>query len=460
MRLPVSRRALLRQAFRVTVIVGVVPLLEACSANAPAPGSGQPATAGNPTSAAAAATVAPAAGQTDLGLVYLNQSRGQAKALESLAEKYSAQTSVKVTIDSPGPTDYPKKLQAASQVGNMPDTFYAIGAADMAPYYKAGWALNLVPELEKGWKSSFSPAAIKLSTWSDGNPAGVPAGVYSVPWELSSYAVLYNPAHFQKAGLDPKQAPATMPEFIDSLKKIKAAGIGPFLFAAEFVPQFVQAYASNWLTDEEIEATHAGKASWKVDGWRRALQLILDLREAGALFNDALPTGDVTNPTMEKSFFNVRELACFYTGTFSVGVQRTTAPDFTDFASFPLPKAADAKLDPRAIGGPGKSGVVNAKGPRVADSLAFVKWLTDVPQAEFFMNEVPLVPSNPGALDPKKVSPQIAGFAALVDKIQIVPTSTTASVNDALIKGAQSIVLKEKTVDQVLDEVDTAQRSG
>jgi ABC-type glycerol-3-phosphate transport system substrate-binding protein len=104
--------------------------------------------------------------------------------------------------------------------------------------------------------------------------------------------------------------------------------------------------------------------------------------------------------------------------------------------------------------------VVNAKGTRVADSLAFIKWLTDVPQAQFFMNEVPLVPSNPGALDPKQISPPIAGFAALVDKIQIAPTGTTAAVNEALIKGAQSIVLKEKTVDQVLDEVDKAQKAG
>jgi ABC-type glycerol-3-phosphate transport system substrate-binding protein len=342
----------------------------------------------------------------------------------------------------------------------MPDAFYAIGPADMAPYYKAGWGLNLAPELEKGWKTSFSAPAIKLATWSDGNPAGVPPGIYSAAWELNSYAVLYNPAHFQKAGLDPKKAPATMPEFIDSLKKIRAAAIGPFLVASEFVPQLIRAHASNWLTDEEIDATLAGKASWKVDGWRRGLQLLVELRDAGALFNDVLPTGDVTNPNMEKSFFNVRELASFYTGTFSVGVQRATAPDFTDFASFPLPKATDGKLEPRAYGGPGKSGVVNAKGPHIAESLAFIKWLTDVPQAQFFMDQVPLVPSNPAALDPKKVSPQIAGFAALVDKIQIVPTGITASVNDTLIKGAQSIVLKEKTVDQVLDEVDQAQRNG
>jgi ABC-type glycerol-3-phosphate transport system substrate-binding protein len=251
-----------------------------------------------------------------------------------------------------------------------------------------------------------------------------------------------------------------MHELLESLKRIRAAGIGPFSLAAEWVPRFVRGYASNWLTDEEIEATHAGRASWTADGWKRGLQIIADLRDAGALLNDALPTGDVTNPNVEKSFFNVRELACSYDNTASVGVQRTTAPEFTEFGSFPFPRAADGKLAPRAIGNPGKNGVINAKGPRVPETLAFIKWLTDVPQSQFLMDRVPLVPANPAALDPKLVSPQIAGFADLVDKIQIVPTAISAVVNDTLIKGAQSIVLKEKTVDQVLDELDRVQKSG
>jgi raffinose/stachyose/melibiose transport system substrate-binding protein len=125
-----------------------------------------------------------------------------------------------------------------------------------------------------------------------------------------------------------------------------------------------------------------------------------------------------------------------------------------------LPKADDAKIEPRAVGGYGKNGVVNAKGTHVAESLAFVKWLTDVPQAQFFRNEVPLVPANPAALDPKQLSPQLVGFAALVDKMQVVPTPLTAAVNEALVRGSQSFVLKEKSIDQVLDEADQAQKAG
>ena len=47
----------------------------------------------------------------------------------------------------------------------MPDIYYAIGAADMAPYYKAGWALNLKPELDKGWNKNFAPGLLDFVEW-------------------------------------------------------------------------------------------------------------------------------------------------------------------------------------------------------------------------------------------------------------------------------------------------------
>ena len=118
--------------------------------------------AATPASCRSAATTAPAAAgapakpATGVEITYLNQSRGQFAAITAAGRALLAQTGVKVNIDSPGPTDYPKKLQAAAQRGTMPDTYYALGAADMAPYYKAGWAMNLKPEMDKGWKKNFS----------------------------------------------------------------------------------------------------------------------------------------------------------------------------------------------------------------------------------------------------------------------------------------------------------------
>lgn len=452
-----SRRRLLRGAFGLAATVGITPLLAACGGASPAsapagtkPAETKPAEAKPAATGAAAAPAAKAAGPVEI--VYLNQSRGQAKAMNELAERYTQQTGVKVTIDSPGPIDYPKKLQAASQANTMPDAYYAIGAADMAPYFKAGFALDLTPELDKGWGKNFQPTILELAKWRENNPLDVKPGIYQAPWEANSYAMLYNPALFEKAGLDPQKAPATTPELLNALVKLKSAGIGPFAAAADFIYIFAQAYASNWLTDEEIEATHAGRSPWQADPYKKTIQFFADLRDGGLVFNDSL---NATNPDLEKSFFNVRELAMFYTGSFSVPVQVTTAPDFTAYSSFMLPKASDAKLDPRPVGLGGKNGVVNAKGKNVEESLKFVRWVTEREQSEIMAETVPMVPSHPEAT---KIQPQLEVFARQTTSIQKVQTPRTGPVNEAFTKGVQALLLKEKTVDQVLEDVDQAQK--
>src|SRR6478735_2358740 len=127
-------------------------------------------------------------------LTFLNQSRGQEAALNQLAEQYSKEKGVKITIDSPGPTDYLPKLQAKAQSKSMPDIYSSFNATDMAPFYKAGWAMNLEPELKGDWGKNFSPAVIKMSTFADGNNLDVPAGIYTAHWETQTYGLLVDPA--------------------------------------------------------------------------------------------------------------------------------------------------------------------------------------------------------------------------------------------------------------------------
>src|SRR4051794_8365825 len=154
-----SRRDLLGRALGLAALPALASLVAACNSSTPAapaakteapaakpaeskPAESKPADAkpAAPAAAPAATTAAAPAAAAKAGggeLVYLNQSRGQFKAMEALAARYTEQTGTKVTIDSPGPTDYPQKLQAAVNAGNLADTYYALGAADMAPYFKA-----------------------------------------------------------------------------------------------------------------------------------------------------------------------------------------------------------------------------------------------------------------------------------------------------------------------------------
>jgi raffinose/stachyose/melibiose transport system substrate-binding protein len=408
------------------------------------------------TAAGAAASVAP----NGITLSYMNQSRGMAPALDQLAKTYLAQTGVQINYNHVGPTDFLAKLQTASQSGDMPDLYSFFDLTSSAPYIKAGWAMNFQSELDKGWNKNFSQATLAAISWQQGNSFGVPPGIYYATFDVQAYGLLANPDIFKKAGLNITTPSATMPEFIDQMKKINSSKAAPFLVASSLTPQLTQYFASNWLTDAEIDATFSGKSPWKSDGWRNALQLFVDLRDAGAIANNALPTGNSDNPTGEKEFFSVRDLATYFDASVAIGVGRSTAPDFTTYTSIPLPKAANGKVDPRSPGGPARGALVNPKGKHPDEALKYVKWLTEPAQMKVFLDVVPTLPANPAALDPSKVSPQVAGFASLATKVQVVPTPMKKQVNEVIQKGVQSLVLKEKSVDQILDEMDAAQRSS
>ncbi|HEX5414703.1 MAG TPA: extracellular solute-binding protein [Chloroflexota bacterium] len=416
--------------------------------------------AAQPTSASAA-TAAPAAtaataAQPASGakLVYLNQSRGQRPAMEQLAATYTKQTGVQTTINTPGPADYVQKLQAAAAAGDVSDLFFSLGKTTMAPFYKAGWAMNLQPELDKGWKDDFKPVFLGLNQFEAGNSLGVAPGTYNVTWAAVTEMFLYNLTMYEKAKLDPKTPPATTQAFLDALKAVKATGNAGFVTATTYYPDMLLQYGSNWLTDDEITSTVQGKSPWTADAWGKAMQLFVSLRDAGVVF----PLEDDTGVKTDKAFFNTQEVATYFTGEWSVPVQFATAPDFHDYSAYSMPKAPDGKYDSRAQVSNDKGGCVNPKGKYVDEALKFIKWVTAPEQQTFLMKNVPVIPTS-AKIDPKAILPQLAPFVAQMDHPQNVTTPILSPVSEVLYKGIQSLMIKEKTVDQVLSDTEKTQQA-
>jgi raffinose/stachyose/melibiose transport system substrate-binding protein len=385
----------------------------------------------------------------DVGLTFMNQSRGQEAALTKLAQQYTQKTGVKITIDSPGPADYLPKLQAKAQSRSMPDIYSSFAATEMAPFYKAGWAMDLSAELNAGWSKQFSPAVLKMSTFEEGNNLGVKPGVYSVHWETQTYGFLINPA---LTGISAEKPPATTAEFIDALAAKKAK----FAIAASQTPVFIQDLASNWLTDDEIAATLNGKASWKQDGWRNAFQFLVDLKKAGVIANDALPGGQDDHPNVESSFFT-KSMGAIFDAAPGVSVGLRTNPEFDDYFSSRLPKAPGSIHEPRSPGIPGKGAVINPRSKQADKALAFVKWLTEPAQQAVFAKDARILPSNPELLAGTGIPAQLTGFAAGVKDMQVMSTTFTPDVNTAIKAESQRLVLGETTVDEVLTTIQAAQ---
>jgi len=394
----------------------------------------------------------PAPTDGDIELTFLNQSRGQEAALTQLAEQYTDETGVEVTIDSPGPADYLPKLQARAQSKDMPDIYSSFAATDMAPFYKAGWAMDLTDELDGGWNEDFSPAIIEMSTFTKDNNLGVKPGIYTVHWETQTYGFLINPA---LTSIEPDDAPTTTEDFIEALQ-VSNDRVGNFSLAASLTPQLIQGLASNWLTDEEIAATFNGEESWDQDGWHNAFQLLVDLKDAGVIANGTLPGGQDDNPTVESSFFT-QGVGAIFDASPGVSVGLRTNPEFEDYFSIGLPAADDGKLDPRSPGIPGKGAVINPRGEHPEAALEFVKWLTKPEQQAVFAEVGRILPSNPELLASGDVPQQLTGFAAGVDSVQVMSATFTPDVKTAIVAEAQRLVLGEATVDEALTNIQAAQ---
>ena len=157
-------------------------------------------------SASSSSASATATSEKGVTLTFLNQSRGQEAALNYLAKEYKKEKGVTVNIDSPGPADYLPKLQALAQSKQVPDIYSAFNATSMAPFYKAGWAMDLTKELKGSWGKDFSPAVIKMATFEPGNNLGVKPGIYTVHWETQSYGILADPT---ASGISASNPPKT-----------------------------------------------------------------------------------------------------------------------------------------------------------------------------------------------------------------------------------------------------------
>ncbi|WP_129669269.1 ABC transporter substrate-binding protein [Phytoactinopolyspora endophytica] len=389
----------------------------------------------------------------DVELSFLNQSRGQEEALTELAAQYSEETGVTITVETPGPADFPASLQSMAQSGDMPDLYSVIDAFTMAPYFRAGWAMDLAPELDGDWGETFDPVALELATYEDGNNLDIPAGLYSVHWDLTSYGLYVDPT----TGIDPEDLPQTVDDLIGTLQD--AGSTGQFSIAASQVGHLMQTFASNYMTDEEIEATLNGEASWETDAWRRTFQLLVDLRDAGVVANGSIPGGSDDNPNVERAFFNSRTVGAIFDNTAAVAVAGSTAPDYTDYVTMGLP-AAEGTEPARAVVRLGKGAAVNPNGDHPDEALAFLEWLTGPEQQSVFANEVGVIPTNVDVVEDGDMLAPMNGFVAGLSSAQTVRASFTPDVVAAIGAGAQSLMLGEATVDDVLADVQAAQESA
>jgi len=377
-------------------------------------------------------------------------------AFQELAKRYEASTGVKVNFELYAPSDaYSQKVRAAAQGGNLPDIFGILGEKrDFSSFVKAGHILELTPYMEADlgkWKNSFFPKALAVNEFSEGNSYGVKVGIYGAPIDVMTIQMLYNKDLFKQLGLNPNRPPQIFSEFIDIGKKIKAAkmlGLVSGWGEVWMIDCLANNYAFNIMGKDKVLATIRGEVPYTDSDWIKVLTLFKEMQESGVLANGLVT---MVNKTAEQLFANGRAVFAF-NGSWCVNVYKGMDPNLNYGAMLP-PKASD-KFPMSIWGGAGSSFMVNARSKNKVEAVKFLQWLTEKDQQVYLAEQTNNLPANKDSI--KRIPEVLSQFASVMEYTthpNVWGVSEFSPVIEALDKGIQSIIINEKTPEQVAVEV-------
>jgi len=391
-------------------------------------------------------------------------------AFQELAKRYEVKTGIKVNFELYAPSDaYSQKVRAAAQGMNLPDIFGILGEKrDFASFIKAGHVLDLTPYMganNSAWKNTFFSRALEVNQFSDNDKYNVGTGIYGVPIDIMTIQMLYNKDLFVRLGLDPKKPPVTFQELLDIGKKISATNRGGSANSSGgkeanmqglvsgwgelwMMDCFANGYAFNIMGKDKVLATIKGEVSYTDPDWVKVLSLFKDLQDSGILTNGIVT---MINKTAEQYFANEKAVFAF-NGSWCVNVYKGMNPNLNYGAMLP-PKVSDAY--PMSIwGGAGSSFMVNARSNNKDKAVEFLKWLTDRDQQAYLSEVTNNLPANKNSI--AKIPEILAQFSEAMEVAthpNIWGVSEFSPVIEALDKGIQSIIIGEKTPEQVAQEV-------
>lgn len=135
-----------------------------------------------------------------------------------LAKDFETKTGNKANFTTLENEAFKSKLTTTTQSGKAPDIFHSWGGGVLKEQLDAGLLKDLSGE---SWLSTFTKTSL--------SPYQISGKTYGIPFDLGMVGFWYNKDIFTKAGI--AGAPKTWSAFLDTVKKLKAAGVTPIALA-------------------------------------------------------------------------------------------------------------------------------------------------------------------------------------------------------------------------------------
>jgi raffinose/stachyose/melibiose transport system substrate-binding protein len=425
-------------------------LLAGCTSSAPATSqptaASQAAPAAQPTAAAQPAQptqAAPSGQQTTITLSFVAQGSDQLAPLMAAFEQ--ANPGIKVNVQYLPQATLGQATVTALQAGNAADVLYTNGGTgQLHAVFPLGQAGYLVDLSQRAWVKNLPPATHDLYWVGD--------KLYGLPMGLSLVGVVYNTAMFQQMGL---KVPTTFNEMVDLCGKVKTGGKIPMALAGQAPGLYAQAPAANTVYSSNPgwnDDRSAGKVTFaNTAGWQTALQEFDQLNKADCFQPGA--SGDTIVKAIQ--LVGSEQAAMFLAPSAAIGGIKGANPSLP-IAMFPLPgPTADST---RAVTEYNDSFSVNAHSPNMDAALKLVDFLAQPEQQASYakiLGEISVPDSVTGS-----VPDLYTAFSPLLQQKKTVTLPSliwpNPAVGTALTPGMQGLVTGQKSVSDVLTDLDNA----
>jgi raffinose/stachyose/melibiose transport system substrate-binding protein len=428
--------------------------LASCAAPTAAPAApAEPAAPAAPAAPAEPAPVEPEAPAEKVTITWWHiQVADDQKAFwQELTDEYmAANPNVNVEITVLENEAFKTKLTTVMQSGNPPDIFQSWGGGGMIEYAEAGLLKDITADLEKdGWKDTFAPGALGVFSHE--------GKFYGVPRDMGMVGFWYNKDLFAQAGID--APPATWSEFIDVVKKLKAAGITPIAVGAgdKWPAAFWWEYLAVRLGGKAaFDAAYTGTGAFTDEAFVKAGEMLNELIALGAFQPGFLAA---TWPDEQVAMAN-EEAAMDLMGQWAPGafkdasVDKMGLGDKLGFFPFPAVEGGAGGANDALGGGNGFTVGKDAK-PEAVDFLKFISSAESQAEQARIGFTVPVVKGGEvGLSDPNLIAVQ-KGFASAeyfqLYYDQAMPAAVGAVINDS-VQGIFAGTLTPEQVAQAIED--------
>jgi len=348
---------------------------------------------------------------------------------------------------------YKPKIATLTQSGKAPDLFSTWGGGVLKQQIDAGLVKDLSGDMSD-IIGNFTTASLAAYQF-DGK-------TYGLPTDIGMVGFWYNKALFEKAKIT--QAPTTWAEFLDDVKKLKAAGITPIALAgkAKWPGHYYWAYLAMRIAGlgalQQAATTHDFTGPDFVAAGQQ-LKALVDLQP----FQKGYLNADYGTPGGQAAVMGKGQAAMELMGQWAPNVEKDSGGGIGDkLGFFTFPMVDGGKGSPTdAFGGGGGLSVGAQAPPEAVDFVKFALSEAQHSKAVKVGGVLPVLKGEESAVtDPntKIVAEnllQSTGFQLYLD--QAYPPAVGQEVNDSVAQ----LIAGKLTPDQVAKQItDTAKNEA